>query len=55
MSKTTFLIGCTHFGHDKMYKFIDIYGNKVRPFENAKEGDAGDAQTARSTLGVILE
>ena len=44
MSETTFLIGCTHFGHDNMYKFIDIYGNKVRPFENAKEAD-----------GVMLE
>ena len=52
MSKTTFLIGCTHFGHDKMYKFIDIYGNKVRPFENAKEGDAVMLERWNSVVGV---
>jgi calcineurin-like phosphoesterase family protein len=52
MSKTTFLIGCTHFGHEKMYKFVDIYGNKVRPFENAKEADAVMLENWNSVVGV---
>lgn len=52
MSKTTFLIGCTHFGHDKMYKFVDKDGKKVRPFENAKEGDAVMLENWNSVVGV---
>ena len=52
MSKTTFLIGCTHFGHDNMYKFIDIYGNKVRPFENAKEADGVMLENWNRVVGV---
>ena len=34
-----FLIGCPHFGHDNMYKFIRTNGEKVRPYADAKEGD----------------
>jgi len=52
MSKTTFLIGCTHFGHDKMYKFLNNDGTKVRPFENAKEGDAVMLERWNSVVGV---
>lgn len=51
MNKTTFLIGCTHFGHEKMY-FIDYYGKKVRPFENAKEADAVMLENWNSVVGV---
>ena len=37
---TTFLIGCTHFGHENAYKFIRNNGVRVRyQFANAKEGD----------------
>ena len=35
-----FLIGCTHFGHENMYKFLRTDGTRVRhQFANAKEGD----------------
>lgn len=36
----TWFIGCTHFGHESMYKFVKPNGEKVRPFANAEEGDA---------------
>ena len=52
MSKATFLIGCTHFGHEKMYKFVDQNGKKVRPFENSKEGDAVMLENWNSVVGV---
>ena len=35
-----------------MYKFIDQYGKKVRPFENAKEGDAVMLERWNSVVGV---
>lgn len=35
-----------------MYKFIDQYGNKVRPFENAKEADAVMLERWNSVVGV---
>lgn len=38
--KETWLIGCTHFGHEAMYKFMRQNGEKVRPFSSAAEGDA---------------
>jgi len=35
-----FLIGCTHFGHENMYKFLNHDGTRVRhEFADAKEGD----------------
>ena len=35
-----FLIGCTHFGHENMYKFLNKDGTRVRhQFADAKEGD----------------
>ena len=35
-----FLIGCTHFGHENMYKFLNRDGTRVRhEFADAKEGD----------------
>ena len=35
-----FLIGCTHFGHENMYKFLNKDGTRVRhQFVDAKEGD----------------
>ncbi len=35
-----FLIGCTHFGHENMYKFLNKDGTRVRHhFADAKEGD----------------
>jgi calcineurin-like phosphoesterase family protein len=35
-----FLIGCTHFGHENVYKFLNKDGTRVRhPFVDAKEGD----------------
>jgi calcineurin-like phosphoesterase family protein len=36
----TFFIGCTHFGHDNMYRFTRKNGDKVRPWATAAEGDA---------------
>ena len=35
-----FLIGCTHFGHENMYKFLNKDGTRVRhQFADAKQGD----------------
>jgi calcineurin-like phosphoesterase family protein len=39
MSGEIWLIGCTHFGHEAMYKFMRQNGEKVRPFSSASEGD----------------
>ena len=52
MSKATFLIGCTHFGHEKMYKFVNHDGTKVRPFENAKQADDAMLTNWNSVVGV---
>ena len=52
MSKTTFLIGCTHFGHEKMYKFLNRDGTKVRPYENAKQADDAMLTNWNSVVGV---
>lgn len=38
--RQAWLIGCTHFGHDAMYTFRRKNGEKVRPYQNAAEGDA---------------
>lgn len=34
-----FLIGDTHFDHEKMYSFLNWDGTKVRPWDNAREAD----------------
>jgi calcineurin-like phosphoesterase family protein len=34
-----FLIGDTHFGHQKMYEFTNYDGSKVRPWATCEEGD----------------
>ena len=34
-----FLIGDTHFGHQKIYEFLNFDGSKVRPWATAEEGD----------------
>jgi len=52
MTKTTFLIGCTHFGHEKMYEFINYDGTKVRPYKNAKEADDVMLTNWNSVVGV---
>ena len=52
MSKATFLIGCTHFGHEKMYKFVNHDGTKVRPYENAKQADDAMLTNWNSVVGV---
>ncbi len=44
------LIGCTHFGHDAMYTFRRLNGEKVRPFANAAEGDAKMIENWNSTV-----
>lgn len=46
-----FFIGCTHFGHEKMYSFVNRDGTKVRPFKNAEEGDAEIAKRWNATVG----
>ena len=40
MSACTYFIGCTHFGHEAMYRFVRANGEKVRPYSCAEEGDA---------------
>lgn len=39
MSYINYLIGCPHFGHDNICKFLRGNGLKVRPFDNAKQMD----------------
>lgn len=34
-----FLISDTHFGHEKIYSFLNSDGSKVRPFSGAEEAD----------------
>ena len=40
MSGCTYFIGCTHFGHEAMYRFLRADGTRVRPWASAEEGDA---------------
>ena len=47
----TFFIGCTHFGHEGIYKFSRKNGEKVRPFANAEEGDAAIERNWNSVVG----
>jgi len=47
---TTFLIGCTHFGHNKMYEFVRKDGTRVRSFANAKEGDEAMIERWNATV-----
>ena len=46
-----FFIGCTHFGHEKMYSFSRNDGTKVRPFKSAEEGDAEMVKRWNATVG----
>ena len=51
---TTFLIGCTHFGHKKMYEFVRKDGTRVRrEFANAKEGDEAIIENWNKTVKHI--
>ena len=46
-----FLIGCTHFGHKNMYKFVRKDGTRVRyQFANAKEGDEAIIERWNATV-----
>lgn len=47
----TFFIGCTHFGHDNIYKFRRKDGEKVRPYADAAEGDAVMEANWNSVVG----
>jgi len=49
--KNVFFIGCTHFGHEKMYSFVRKDGTKVRPFANAEQGDAEMMKRWNATVG----
>jgi calcineurin-like phosphoesterase family protein len=40
MSACTYFIGCPHFGHEAMYRFLRADGTRVRPWASAAEGDA---------------
>ena len=46
----TFFIGCTHFGHENIYRFTRANGERVRPFANAAEGDAVMAERWNSVV-----
>ena len=47
----TFLIGCTHFGHENMYKFLNKDGTRVRhEFADAKEGDEAMVERWNKTV-----
>ena len=46
-----FLIGCTHFGHENMYKFLNKDGTRVRhQFADAKEGDEAMVERWNATV-----
>ena len=46
-----FLIGCTHFGHENMYKFLNKDGTRVRyQFTDAKEGDEAMVERWNNTV-----
>ena len=46
-----FLIGCTHFGHENMYKFLNRDGTRVRhEFADAKEGDEAMVERWNKTV-----
>ena len=47
MSKCVYFIGCPHFGHEAMYRFVRANGDKVRPYSCAEEGDAVGLGTDR--------
>ena len=47
----TFLIGCTHFGHENMYQFLNKDGSRVRhQFVDAKEGDEAMVERWNKTV-----
>jgi calcineurin-like phosphoesterase family protein len=46
-----FLIGCTHFGHENMYKFLNKDGTRVRhEFADSKEGDEAMVERWNNTV-----
>lgn len=46
-----FLIGCTHFGHENMYKFLNKDGTRVRhEFADAKQGDEAMVERWNKTV-----
>jgi len=46
-----FLIGCTHFGHENMYKFLNRDGTRVRhEFADVKEGDEAMVERWNKTV-----
>ena len=46
-----FLIGCTHFGHENMYKFLNKDGTRVRhQFADAKQGDEAMVERWNNTV-----
>jgi len=50
MSGCTYFIGCTHFGHEAMYRFLRADGTRVRPWASAAEGDAIMAANWNNTV-----
>ena len=49
--RNIFLIGCTHFGHENMYKFLRKDGTRVRhQFADAKEGDEAMIENWNKTV-----
>lgn len=51
MSKCVYFIGCPHFGHEAMYRFVRANGDKVRPYSCAEEGDTVMAENWNKTVG----
>ncbi len=47
----TFLVSDTHFGHNNAYKFTNYDGTKMRPWDNAEEGDAAMVERWNSVVG----
>ena len=46
-----FLVGCTHFGHENMYKFLNRDGTRVRhQFFNSKDGDEAMIENWNKTV-----
>ena len=49
-----FLIGCTHFGHENMYKFLNKDGTRVRyQFTDAKQGDKAMIERWNKTVRKV--
>ena len=49
--RNIFLIGCTHFGHENMYKFLNKDGTRVRhQFADAKQGDEAMVERWNNTV-----